>query len=100
MISNASSILAPNGAAICNLLFGRDIMSTGIIYPYTHFDDYYFHVCTLLSNRFSAITNESNSQGLSDTDLIRKYYYPSVQEDYTIDMKRLETICDTIKVEG
>lgn len=94
LVNNASHIIAPNGAAICNIVFKRSNkpLKVGIVYPSSHIDDYYFRVSVDLGLNFYGIVNDDTLQDLHYSQLLDRYYYPSVASDYSVSPARLQLL--------
>ena len=90
IVNSAKRIVGPNGAAMCNTVLGKEgSLKVGIIYPDSHIDDYYYRVQQALKNTYYGICAE-HVQYRRVEDSIMKYYYPSVGDDYSINIERLE----------
>lgn len=86
LIGEAETVLAPNGAALANILFGeRSLKKVSILYPPSHIDDYYFRVTRAMNyNGVFAFANNADLPA-SYVEALRRYYYPSVGKDYLAD---------------
>lgn len=86
LISESEIVLAPNGAALANILFGGlSLKKVAILYPPSHIDDYYFRVTRALCYDGVYALASNSYPPLSYTDALKRYYYPSVGEDYLVD---------------
>ena len=97
LIKHATCIIGGNGAAMCNMISAPlSQLSLGIIYPETHFDDYYFRVSQSLGHCFSGILSTSHKSYHSLDQSIHNYYYPRISEDYEICLDRLEFLVNSL----
>lgn len=97
LVKHAISIIGGNGAAMCNMISAPlSQLSLGIIYPETHFDDYYFRVSQSLGHCFSGILSTTHQSYHSLDQSIHNYYYPRISEDYKICLDRLEFLVNSL----
>ena len=93
VLEGTDMVIAPNGAAVCNtLMCKKGVGDTKIIYPTTHIDDYYFRVTEAMGRRFAGILNGRSAQTQTTGELIESYYYPSIGDDYEVDVDSLESL--------
>jgi len=97
IISEADVIVAPNGAALCNILFSSNNTRVGVIYPESHIDDYYYRVTMDLGLDFFGILSMNTNDNVPLNELINHYYYPSVSSDFHVNLDRLNQLLDDIE---
>lgn len=85
IIKESDIVFAPNGAAMCNLLFvTTQSKMVGIVYPSSHLDAYHFLVSNSLSFDFFTLYSDSCATWDKLEDMIKPYYYLHVSDDYTV----------------
>tara|TARA_Y100001933_G_scaffold264839_1_gene332973 strand:- start:3534 stop:4796 length:1263 start_codon:yes stop_codon:yes gene_type:complete len=98
LMGHATSIVGGNGAALCNMISSPlSSLSVGIIYPHSHFDDYYFRVSQSLGNSFSAVLSQAPAVYQTLEQSIQNYYYPRISDDYYLSLDRLEFLVNALE---